>query len=297
MKSMRWALIGMAVFATTATFAVAQMGGLRKMAEAFGAQAGRDAVASDQGGLASASSSAAQSAEDFRWSGRLAAGESLEIKGVNGSISAVPSSGSEVVVTAETTARRSDPSSVRIEMIEHASGLTFCAVYPTPEGRREPNYCAPGSGGQMSTNNNDVSVHFEIQVPADIDLIATTVNGDVEASGLGADVRAVTVNGSIDISTAGFAEAETVNGSIDAQIGSPDLRQGVSFSTVNGSITLDLDDDIDAQLDASWLNGSFESDLPFLLNGRMGRRSARGTLGDGGPELELSTVNGSIVIR
>jgi hypothetical protein len=293
MKSMRWALIGMAVFATTATFAVAQMGGLRKVAEAFGAQAGTDAVATDAGGRASG----LQSAQDFRWSGRLTAGESLEIKGVNGSISAVPSSGSEVVVTAETTARRSDPSSVRIEMIEHDGGLTFCAVYPTPEGRREANYCASGSGGQMSTNNNDVSVHFEIQVPADIDLIAKTVNGDVEALDLGADVRAVTVNGSIEISTEGFAEAETVNGSIEARIGSPDLPHGVSFSTVNGSITLDFDDDIDAELDASWLNGSFESDLPFSVNGRMGRRSARGTLGDGGPELELSTVNGSIVIR
>jgi DUF4097 and DUF4098 domain-containing protein YvlB len=88
-----------------------------------------------------------------------------------------------------------------------------------------------------------------------------------------------------------------VNGSIDAVVGSADLGDGVSFSTVNGSISLDLNDAVDADVDASWLNGSFETDLPFALQGRLSRRSARGVLGDGGPRLELSTVNGSIRIR
>ena len=62
-------------------------------------------------------------------------------------------------------------------------------------------------------------------------------------------------------------------------------------------ITLDVDDGADATVNASWLNGGFESDLPFTLDGRIGKRSARGVLGDGGPELELQTVNGSIRIR
>lgn len=238
----------------------------------------------------------AQSATDFRWSGRIAVGESLEIKGVNGSIEVVGADGDEVVVTAEARARRSDPTSVRIERVEHADGITFCAVYPTPEGRDE-NRCGPGSSGRMNTERNDVRVDFRVEVPEGVAFVGRTVNGDVEASGLRSDVTAVTVNGDIELTTTGFAEAETVNGSIDAVMGAPDLREGVAFSTVNGSITLDLPDDIDADLDASWLNGGFESDLPLLLQGRMSRRSARGTLGDGGPELELETVNGSIRIR
>jgi hypothetical protein len=288
MKSMKWALVGMAVFATTATFAFAE---LRKGGEDVRHDSDQGASASNQGEHAGM-----QSSEDFSWSGRLSAGESIEIKGINGSITAVPASGNEIVVTAESRGRRSDPSSVSIEMVEHADGLTFCAVYPTPEDSRD-NYCGAGSEGRMSANNNDVSVHFEIQVPADIDFIGRTVNGDVEAMDLGSDVHAITVNGSIEISTAGFAEAETVNGSIEAMMGAADLREGVSFSTVNGSIVLDLDDDVNAELDASWLNGDFESDLPFAMSGRVSRRSAKGVLGDGGPELELSTVNGSIRIR
>lgn len=285
MKSLRWSLVAMAIFCTTATFAFAQMGGW-------------DGVFGSEGeSLANAGQVASgPSAEDFTWSGEIEAGDALEIKGVNGSISVSRASGARVEVTAEARGRKSDPSTVRIEMVEHEDGITFCAVYPAPDERRE-NFCGAGNDGRMNTRNNDVSVHFEVRVPDAVRFIGRTVNGDVEALGLGADVVAETVNGSIEIETEGFAEAETVNGSIDAVLGAADIRQGVEFSTVNGSITLDLHDDVDAEIDASWLNGSFESSIPFLTSGRINRRSARGMLGSGGPELELSTVNGSIEIR
>ena len=276
MKSVRWAIIAMGVFAATATYAVAQSGAFDRL---FGASDSEHAADTDAG------ERHAQSAQAFRWRGTLASGESLEVTG-----------GSEIEVVAEARARRSDPGSVRIERVEHGDGLTFCAVYPTPEGERE-NRCAPGSEGRMNTRDNDVVVDFEIRVPADVELVARTVNGDVRADDLGADVTANTVNGDIDVSTDGFARAETVNGDIDVRMGASDFGRGAEFSTVNGSITLDVDDDVNAEIDASWLNGGFDSELPFTLQGRLDRRSARGVLGEGGPRLELQTVNGSIRIR
>ena len=237
-----------------------------------------------------------QEAQSFEWAGRVPAGGSLEIKGINGTIVVERASGSEAAVSTTTRARRSDPASVRIEMIEHDDGLTFCAVYPSAGDERE-NFCAAGSEGRMNTNRNDVEVEFRVQVPAGVRFVGRTVNGDVEAVGLESDVQVVTVNGDLNVSTTGYAEAETVNGSIEASMEQTPVGDGLSFSTVNGDITLDLPDDIDAELDASWLNGELDSDLPLMLQGRMGRRSARGTLGDGGPRLEVSTVNGSIRLR
>lgn len=274
------------------TILVVQTGGLVQTLHAVEAFLGFDGG----GEYANAAVSEGQSATDYRWSGRVAAGESVEIKGINGSVHFVHAQGNEVVVTAEASARRSDPSTVRIERLEHGEGLTFCAVYPSPEGR-EQNRCGPGNSGTMNTHRNDVQVDFRVEVPEGVNVIGRTVNGEVEATGLRGDVFAESVNGDIEISTTGFAQAETVNGSIEASMGSADFQRAVEFSTVNGSIDLDLPDDIDADLDASWLNGSFESDIPFLLEGSMSRRSARGVLGDGGPELELKTVNGSIRIR
>lgn len=289
MKSVRWAIIGMGVFATTATFAVAQSGAFGRLIDAFGAEG--DGSAANAGSRADGAS-----AQDYRWSGRLADGQAVELKGINGDIRVVSAQGSEIELVAEARGRKSDPSTVRIERVEHDQGLTFCAVYPTPEGER-PNRCEPGSDGRMNTRRNDVSVDFELRLPDAIDLVARTVNGDVFADDLGGDVVAMTVNGDIEVSTEGFAQAETVNGDIDVRMDDADFERGADFSTVNGSITLDVADAVDADVRASWLNGGFESDLPFTIDGRIGKRSARGTLGDGGAELRLETVNGSIRIR
>jgi hypothetical protein len=88
--------------------------------------------------------------EDFRWTGSLGAGKVLEIKGVNGGIDARPASGNQAEVTAHKSARRSNPEDVEIKVVEHADGVTICAVYPTPSGSRT-NECQPGSGGRMNT--------------------------------------------------------------------------------------------------------------------------------------------------
>ncbi len=257
----------------------------------------------DQASAADAPSSAqrqsrgvsAQEGADFVWHGSVGIGQTVEIKGVNGAIVAERAAGTEIEVRAEKRARRSDPNEVRIEVVEHAGGVTVCAVYPSSRGRE--NTCEPGSGGRNSVRNNDVRVTFYVSVPEGVGFLGKTVNGDVEVNDLASDVGAESVNGDIEISTTGFAEAKTVNGSIDAAMERYNIASGLSFSTVNGSISLDLPDDVDADIDAGWVNGRLDAaDLPFQLVGRVSRRSARGVLGAGGPELKLRTVNGSIRI-
>ena len=234
-------------------------------------------------------------AADFEWRGAVAAGQSVEIKGVNGAIQAVPARGSEVEVTAEKRARRSDPDSVQIEVVEHAGGVTVCAVYPNV-GRRA-NVCAPGEGGHMSTRDNDVSVHFRVEVPAGVHLVARTVNGEVQADGLQGNVDAHTVNGSVDVSTIGHALAQTVNGSIRAHMGRTDWTGAAHFQTVNGAIALELPAGFGADLEAQTVNGDISTDFPLTVKGKVSRRHLAGRIGDGGRPLKLQTVNGSIELR
>src|SRR6267143_1265964 len=91
-------------------------------------------------------------ADDFHWQGKVAAGATIEVKGVNGGIDAEPGSGSEVEVTAVKRARRSNPDDAEIKVVEHSGGVTICSVYPSREGA--PNECKPGSGGRMNTRDN-----------------------------------------------------------------------------------------------------------------------------------------------
>lgn len=267
------------------------------VADFIGGLFGRDAslVAANVRGRPVRAQDQARQGDEFTWSGTLDAGAMIEIKGVNGSVIAEPASGSRVEVRAVKRARRSDASEVRIEVVEHSGGVTLCAVYPS-RGRRV-NECAPGEGGRMNVQNNDTRVTFYVKVPAGVDFRGSTVNGDIVALDLESAVFVRTVNGDIEVSTSGFAEATTVNGSIDAVLGNADRSEGLRFSTVNGSITLDLPDDVNADVDARWVNGGIETDLPLELTGRISRSSAQGVLGEGGPRLELETVNGSIRIR
>jgi hypothetical protein len=251
------------------------------------------AVASTAG--CASAQAAGGGASPYEWRGAMPSGGTLEIKGVNGAVHARRASGSEVVVTATLRGRRSDPSSVRIEQVEHAGGLTFCAVYPTPSGE-EANSCAPGSGGRMNTRENDVEVEFRVEVPAGVPFRGRTVNGSVRAIELDSDTDVSTVNGSVELSTTRSARARTVNGSIEARFGGA-LREDATFETVNGRIMLDVPRDLNANIEARWVSGGLDSDIPISVVGRMGRGRASGVLGSGGPTLRLSTVNGSIRIR
>ncbi len=244
-------------------------------------------------GLALPARHAAAQAE-FHWKGTIAAGKAIEIKGVNGDVRAVAGSG-DVEVTAVKHARRSDPDEVKIAVVEHADGVTICAVYPS-DGRRE-NTCEPGDGGHMSTHDNDVQVDFTVRVPAGVRFRGKTVNGAVEAANLASDVDVSTVNGGIRVSTSGYAEAHTVNGSIVAALGRSNWSDAIEFSTVNGGITLDLPAGLSTEVRASTVNGDIETDFPLTVTGRLGPRSLRGTIGSGGRQLALSTVNGSIRLR
>ena len=241
--------------------------------------------------LVGAAQAAAQT--DFQWHSRLATGQTIEIKGINGDVRATASSSGEVEVTATRSARRSNPADVRIEVVPHAGGVTICAVYPTVPGR-QPNRCEAGGEGRSNTRDNDTVVHFDVRVPYGIGFVGRTVNGEINAESLQGDAEAHTVNGSVRVATTGLAVASTVNGSVNVTMGRADWPNGASFKTVNGGITLTLPSIFDAELRAEVLNGSITSDFPVTVTGQVSPRRLRGRIGNGGHELDLSTVNGSI---
>jgi hypothetical protein len=241
--------------------------------------------------LIASSHGAAQAA--FQWSGQLTSGQTIEIKGINGAVRASASSSGQVEVTASKTARRSNPAEVRIDVVPHGGGVTICAVYPdVPD--KEPNRCDVGPTNHSSTRDNDTVVDFDVRVPAGVAFAGRTVNGEVNAESLQGDVDARTVNGSIRVSTTGLAVASTVNGSVTVTAGRTDWPGEAAFKTVNGSITLTLPGAFDAELRAETLNGSIRTDFPMTVTGQVSPRRLRGTIGNGGHQLVLSTVNGSI---
>lgn len=234
-------------------------------------------------------------AEDFTWRGSLAPGLAFEVKGVNGSIAAAASTSGDIELVARKHGRRDDPARVTIEVVEHADGITVCAVYPSASG--EPNRCAPGSEGRMRVRDNDVQVDFDVKLPPGVRFAARTVNGSVKAEGLDERVDVSTVNGSITVATTGLASAKTVNGSITASVGRTDWDGALEFSTVNGAITVHLPEHANTTVRARTVNGGITTDFPLVVQGRMDHRQLDATIGSGGRALDLKTVNGAIRLK
>jgi hypothetical protein len=233
---------------------------------------------------------------EFRWEGKLAAGKTLEIKGINGRVKAISASGDQIELVAVKRGRRQDPEKVEVKVVEHGTGITICAVYPSGDPA-QPNECKPGSEGRMRVRNNDVNVDFALKLPAGIHFVGRSVNGSIEASELGGNVEARTVNGSVTVNATGHARAETVNGSIRATLGKADWKDGVAFKTVNGSVTVTLPKDASTALHVETVNGRIQNEFTLTGESRVSRRELSGTIGSGGRDLSVKTVNGSVTLR
>jgi hypothetical protein len=268
---------------------------------ALGAPAGNAAPAAAE--TPAAGEPAAPAQEPFRWTGRVAQGKTLEVKGVSGTIRALPASGREVEVVAVRRAGRSDPESVRIEVVPHDGGVTVCAVYPRgSRGRRaEPaaghNRCDPGEWNDLNVQDNDVKVDFTVRVPAGVRLAARNVSGDVEAEGMRGWVEARSVSGDVRLSTTGYGEASTVSGEIFASLGSAAWSGGLEFSSVSGDVTVEIPAGAGTDVRIRTMSGEVETDFPLEVERRSMRRSVRGTLGGGGRELAVTTLSGDVRLR
>lgn len=233
---------------------------------------------------------AAQRGDDFRWSGRLAAGQEVEIVAITGDIRAEPAGGSTLEVTGEMRGRR-----VPVRVVQHEGGVAFCVEYPDAR--------VGGSNGRCPSYNNvrdPDAVNFTVRVPEGVRFIARTVQGDVEARDLRGPVRASTVSGGVDVRTSDVAEASSVSGDLRVAMGRMPRDGSLRFSSVSGDVRLTLPADAGAQLSASTVSGDIDSDFPLTLSGR-GRswpgRRIQATLGRGGPELRISTVSGDIQLE
>jgi DUF4097 and DUF4098 domain-containing protein YvlB len=141
-------------------------------------------------------------------------------------------------------------------------------------------------------------VKYTLRVPAGARLQKIeSVNSDVTVTGLRAGVDVHTVNGGIRLlDLIGPAELHAVNGGLYAEFARLPAGVRVTFETVNGGCELVLPADAGARIDARTVNGGVHCDLPVTIEDS-GRGTIRGTIGGGGAELKLRSVNGGVTIR
>jgi DUF4097 and DUF4098 domain-containing protein YvlB len=161
-----------------------------------------------------------------------------------------------------------------------------------------------------------LSVQYWITVPEKVDLKINTTNGRVDIENIEGHTRAGSTNGAIQISSVkgvldvsttngrievndvdGEVDASTTNGGIEVRFDSrANISKDMSVHTTNGSIEIELPEDVNADVNARTTNGHIDTDFPITVQGRYGRKDLSGQINNGGPLIDLKTTNGSIHI-
>jgi DUF4097 and DUF4098 domain-containing protein YvlB len=142
-------------------------------------------------------------------------------------------------------------------------------------------------------------VELHVLVPRGVKIDANTVNGSVVVDGATTDVDAATVNGEVEVATSGgHVNATNVNGSVRARLGRVDTDGNMEFTTVNGSVTIELPSDFAGDIDMSTMTGALNTAFEMTLRGRLDPHHLRTHVGrPGGPRIKAETINGSVDIR
>ena len=144
----------------------------------------------------------------------------------------------------------------------------------------------------ITTTNGDVDI---VDVTGGVRV--STSNGTVDADNLHGEFNAKTTNGGInarlfDIPANSPVKAATSNGPVDLTV--DQVRGDIRASTNNGHINLRLPSNTNAKVDAHTSNSNVTSDLAVTGGSTASKKHLEGTLGSGGPHIDLSTSNGAI---
>jgi beta-lactamase regulating signal transducer with metallopeptidase domain len=201
-------------------------------------------------------------ARDFRWNGRLDQGKILEVRVGHGTIRTIRSADGLIHVDA----RIKDPGRVRVDIVRRAPGISICTVVSTPQG--DESECQPGHGPKQAQTVNS-RVDFVVHIPAGIRFTGSIDHGDIALD---------------------------------------NPASAVNAATLDGNITVSLADGQSADFHANVINGTIEADFPVYddtpslpwgdrPNASHSPRIVHATVGNGGPALLVSTIDGNIQLR
>ncbi len=229
--------------------------------------------------------------EDFEQSYPMAIGGAVSLDNVNGDVSIESWDRNEVLVHA--VKRASSPElleNLRVEVASDGTNVRVRTQYPSSRGWDEDG----------EHRDRHMSVEYSVTVPrfariADVDL----VNGNLLIVGVEGGLEAETVNGDITVrESLGPAELETVNGGLEVWFDRLDGDHRIDLSSVNGTVDLHLAANVAARLRAETVNGSLSNDFDIAVRkGKYVGASFDGSIGGGGAEVDLETVNGSIAVH
>lgn len=126
-----------------------------------------------------------------------------------------------------------------------------------------------------------------------------TVSGDLRLDRIRGSIEAETVSGDVEMREVSDAEkikGKTLSGKIVYE-GSLRKDGRYDFNSHNGDIHLNMPASSSFELEAKTFSGEIESDFEIALSGKVSSKKIRGTVNEGGAELNLDTFSGDLFLK
>jgi DUF4097 and DUF4098 domain-containing protein YvlB len=261
--------------------------------------------------LLAGAANAATLKQPFAQSYPFAAGGTLTLRNINGSVTLEAWDRNEVRVEAEKEVKAGSDAEakkmmdlVKIDVQPGAGGLRIETRIPKKDS---------GLLDWITGNDVQVNVTYRIHVPRQaavdagntnghIALTGThgkakleTTNGRIEVAGVDGDLDLETTNGAIKGNgVTGTVKAETTNGSIDLIFGKVPRQGDLELATTNGGVTVKLPKGAGVSVDAATSNGGIHSDFEVAGSDPGKKHHLTGTINGGGSRLHIRTSNGGV---
>jgi hypothetical protein len=211
----------------------------------------------------------------------------LSVSNVSGTITVTGSAWSDsIVVRGEKRVISYSPD----DALEHLDSLQV-------EVKNEAGTVSAETDQPEKSNGRIYEVHYEVIIPTDLAVSASSVNGPISIDSVAKPVTLQAVNGNVSLSEIVASVAGSiVNGKIEGDITLPSGAL-VTLSVVNGEIDIEVPVDTSAMFSASYVNGNaYTYNLP-LRDVVTTPSSISGRLGEGDGTIALSVVNGTVTAR
>jgi hypothetical protein len=225
---------------------------------------------------------------------RIKPNSKLAVSNINGNISMDAVAGDEIIIDIVKKTKK-DQAELDKVTVDIASGETF---------KIETKFLE---------ENTDVSVDITLQVPENImEAFIENVNGAIDIKGISALLNIENANGDVTvIKTRGTVEVDLANGDVrvegDAVIEEIDLangnitaeiralpEEGVQIEVANGEIKIYILESLNADIKAGTVMGDIDVHDLVVDFSTIRKNSIKGKINDGGPLIDIGTVNGEI---
>lgn len=230
--------------------------------------------------------------EEFHQSYPLSATGRINVENLNGGVRIAVWDQETVKVDAVKRAYRKDRlDEAKIDVSASPDIIRIKTEYPD----RDQNF----TSDEGRRYNNPATVDYSITIPRKAKIESVEViNGSLDIVGAEGDVKASSINGHLKASALmGEVRLSTVNGPLEATFSRLDEAKPISLNSVNGSVSIIIPSDANAQLRAGTVHGGITNDFGLpVIDGEYVGHELSGQLGAGGTRIKLSNVNGRIRI-